>query len=148
MLKITAKPVNTTIIFFISMICFFLLSAYTKSLSNSPNPPAPFPEREGGDISVLPSPFRGGAGGGVFYHSLIANRYYPIKLIYFLIYYQKPFVNMGISYASRNDSTIFISDALKAGSIPPANPIISEKPIAIKTILKVSVKLNASSENV
>jgi len=37
-------------------------------ISNSPNPPAPFPEREGGDTSsVLPSPFRGGAGGWVFY---------------------------------------------------------------------------------
>ena len=30
----------------------------------TPNPPAPFPEREGGE---LPSPFRGGAGGGVNY---------------------------------------------------------------------------------
>ncbi len=33
--------------------------------SNSPNPPAPFPEREGGETSsLLPSPFRGGVGGG------------------------------------------------------------------------------------
>jgi len=29
-----------------------------------PNPPAPFPERAGGSLR-LPSPFRGGVGGGV-----------------------------------------------------------------------------------
>jgi len=42
-------------------------------ISNSPNPPAPFPEREGGEIiGTPPSPFRGGGGGR---GALIANRY-------------------------------------------------------------------------
>jgi len=38
---------------------------YTKSLSNPPNPPAPFPEREGGDIISTPLSFQGRAGEGV-----------------------------------------------------------------------------------
>jgi len=42
----------------------------TESLSNSPNPPAPFPEREGGDIFSAPLSFQGrGRGRG----ALIAN---------------------------------------------------------------------------
>jgi len=47
------------------------LSSYIKSLSNSPNPPAPFPEREGGDIITTPlsrhhhySPLLSGEGPG------------------------------------------------------------------------------------
>gem|GEM_PF-6109845 len=43
--------------------------AYTKSLSNPPNPPAPFPEREGGDSPLLSGEGRGRG-------ALIANRYY------------------------------------------------------------------------
>jgi len=50
----------------------------TKSLSNSPNPPAPFPEREGGDIIGTPLSFQGrGRGRG----ALIANRYNNAKPI-------------------------------------------------------------------
>ena len=36
-----------------------------NNLENRPNPPAPFPAREGGASSSLPSPFGGGDGGGV-----------------------------------------------------------------------------------
>ncbi len=36
----------------------------TKSLSNSPNPPAPFPEREGGDVITAPLSFQGRVRGG------------------------------------------------------------------------------------
>src|SRR5205085_6579947 len=38
----------------------------TVPFDQEPNPPAPFPKREGGERHLfLPSPLRGGAGGGV-----------------------------------------------------------------------------------
>ncbi len=54
------------------------LGIYSESLSNAPNPPAPFPEREGGDIISTPLSVSGrGWGRG----ALIANRYYSESLI-------------------------------------------------------------------
>ncbi len=38
--------------------------ASSRGFEPSPNPPGPFPEREGGEV-FLPSPLRGGAGGEV-----------------------------------------------------------------------------------
>jgi len=43
----------------------------TKSLSDPPNPPPPFPEKEGGDIRKTPLSFQGRAGEGFKYLRLI-----------------------------------------------------------------------------
>ncbi len=43
------------------ILVYSIYSANEKAAGGGPNPPAPFPEREGGDMR---SPFRGGAGGG------------------------------------------------------------------------------------
>jgi hypothetical protein len=50
----------------------FVLFANTLHTASEPNPPAPFPTRVGGVVS-LPSPCRGGAGGGVVQH--LSERY-------------------------------------------------------------------------
>jgi len=43
-----------------------VIMLYTKPLSTPPNPPDPFPEREGGDIISTPLSFQGrGRGRGV-----------------------------------------------------------------------------------
>jgi succinate-semialdehyde dehydrogenase / glutarate-semialdehyde dehydrogenase len=49
---------------------------------------------------------------------------------------------------SLSESTIFIREALKAGSIPPASPIKRENDMALIIIPGVIAKLKASSENV
>src|SRR5208337_1187582 len=48
----------------------------------------------------------------------------------------------------RRDSTIFIRDALTAGSTPPTRPMIKAKTRPFQKMLKVRVKLKASSEKV
>jgi hypothetical protein len=48
----------------------------------------------------------------------------------------------------RRDSTIFIRDALIAGNTPPTKPMITAKARPFQKMLKVRVKLKASSEKV
>ena len=52
------------------------------------------------------------------------------------------------SYNSRKASATSNHEALIAGSMPPANPIPTEKVKAFNMMSKFREKLNASSENV
>jgi len=50
-----------------NLVIYDVRNNNTKSLSNQPNPPAPFPEREGGDIISTPLSVSGrGRGEGYF----------------------------------------------------------------------------------